>query len=428
MVIHTVKAGETIYSIARTYGVPAPRLISDNGLTTPDELAVGQTIVILYHDKVHIVTEGETLTSIAEANGTTVYQLLRNNPALDGLPQIYPGQALVVSYSGAGGLGDYSITGYAYQFIDRDVLRKTLPYLTYLTVFGYGFHEDGTLVSIDDDEVVDSARAYGVGPILLLSTIGDDGKFNSARSTALIQNSGLASKVTDALLEVMRSKGYVGIDVDFEYIPATDREAYIEFLRALTDRMHAEGYTVSVDLAPKTRDDMPGLLYEGLDYKAIGEIVDFVLLMTYEYGYKYSEPMAVAPIPEVRAVLEYAVTQIPREKINMGVPNYAYDWPLPYVKGETAARTLGVVEATEQAFDVGSEILYDERARSPYYNYTRDAVRHEVWLENANSIDAKLRLAAEFELNGVSVWNVMKFFPGLWLVGNQLYNIRRGNL
>ena len=70
---------------------------------------------------------------------------------------------------------------------------------------------------------------------------------------------------------------------------------------------------------------------------AIGGIADSVLLMTYEWGYTYGPPMAVAPINHVRRVAEYGASVIDPEKIQMGIPNYGYDWPLPFVQGQTRA-------------------------------------------------------------------------------------------
>ena len=86
------------------------------------------------------------------------------------------------------------------------------------------------------------------------------------------------------------------------------------------------GYTVMVALAPKTSAGQPGLLYEAHDYAALGAAADDVLLMTYEWGYALSEPMAVAPIDKVEQVVRFAVSQIPPDKIFLGMPNYGYDW------------------------------------------------------------------------------------------------------
>ncbi len=78
-----------------------------------------------------------------------------------------------------------------------------------------------------------------------------------------------------------------GVDVDFEYILPSDRVAFADFVRELRIAVNAVGYRVSVALAPKISDNQPGLLYEGKDYALLGAAADFVLLMTYEWGYTY---------------------------------------------------------------------------------------------------------------------------------------------
>ena len=178
-------------------------------------------------------------------------------------------------------------------------------------------------------------------------------------------------------------------------------------------------------LRPKPRPDQRGLLYEAHDYRAMGAAADYVLLMTYEWGYALSEPMAVAPLDKVAQVVRYATSVIPPEKIFLGIPNYGYDWTLPFIRGQSRARTIGNVQAVEQAIQVGAPIQYDETAQSPHYNYWRDRAEHEVWFEDARSIRAKLALAGEYRLHGVSVWNIMRWFPQLWLVLNNLYAIEK---
>ena len=135
-------------------------------------------------------------------------------------------------------------------------------------------------------------------------------------------------------------KQFAGVDVDFEYIIASDRDLFTAFVAELRGRMNESGRTVSVALAPKTSDDQPGLLYEGKDYAGLGAAADSVLLMTYEWGHAYSPPMAVAPVDQVRRVVEYAVSRIDPAKINLGIPNYGYDWTLPFSEGAPRARTI----------------------------------------------------------------------------------------
>ena len=222
----------------------------------------------------------------------------------------------------------------------------------------------------------------------------------------------------------MARKGFAGLDVDFEYLPGTLADAYAAFLGRLRRLLGAQGWFVWAALAPKTSAGQPGLLYEGHNYAKVGAAVDAVLLMTYEWGYTYGPPMAVAPLPNVRAVLGYAVTEIPAAKILLGVPNYGYDWPLPFVQGTTRAQSISNQEAIRLAVHYGVDIQYDETAQSPFFRYTgEDGVIHEVWFEDARSMRAKLSLVAEYGFLGAGFWNLMRPFSQTWLTLASLYDI-----
>ncbi len=133
--------------------------------------------------------------------------------------------------------------------------------------------------------------------------------------------------------------------------------------------------------------------------------------------------MAVAPIPSVRRVLDYGVTEIPAYKIHMGIPNYGYDWPLPFAQGVTKAETIGNVQAVQIAAANGAEIQFDGEAMAPYFFYERDGVRHEVWFEDVRSIQAKLALVDEYGFRGVGYWNLMRPFLVNWLLLNASFEI-----
>ena len=166
-------------------------------------------------------------------------------------------------------------------------------------------------------------------------------------------------------------------------------------------------------LAPKVRADQPGVLYEGHDYAGMGRAADYCLLMTYEWGYTYGEPMAVSPINHVRRVLEYGLTEIPAEKILMGMSNYGYDWALPFVRGESKAEKLTNYQAQARAEYYGVPVEWDETAQAPFYTYATPAgVKHVVWFENERSWQARLALVAEYGLAGISIWNIMHIFYG----------------
>lgn len=426
MEIHIVQSGETLYGIAGRYGTDPELLRELNGLEGDAALAVGQTLVIRHVETFHIVQPGQTLDAIARQYGIPLRQLYRNNYHLGGNPTVQPGQSLVIAYRDRPASATRT-NGYAYPFIPRDLLSAELPYMSYLTPFTYGITAEGGLLPLADEVLLNEARRLGTVPLMHLSTLTETDNFSSERAVQVLTTPALQETIITQILDTISAKGYRGLDVDFEYIPAAQRENYAAFIRTLREQLAPMGLPVIVALAPKTYARQPGLLYEAHDYALLGAAADFVLLMTYEWGYTAGPPMAVAPLPNVRQVLDYAVTEIPREKIYLGIPNYGYDWPLPFVQGTTRARSISNQEAVEIALRYGADIQYDQTAQSPWFTYTApDGAAHEVWFEDARSMSAKLRLIDEYGLFGAGYWNLMRPYPQGWAVLNALYEVADG--
>lgn len=421
--IETVRPGDTVGSVAARLNVPEDLLAELNGITVNTPLVVGQALVALTPEVLYTVLPGDTLYSIARAFSTSVVQLYRNNPGLSGSPQVEVNRTLVIRYREEP-TRSLEVNAYAYPSIAGELLDETLPYLTYFTPFTYGFTLTGELIPPLDEEMIARALRYGVTPWMHLSTLTEQGNFSSALGLALLRDPVAQETLTANILRTMEEKNYQGLDVDFEFLGAEGAALYAEFIAALRRQLALRGYEVLVALAPKVRADQPGTLYEGHDYAALGAAADGVLLMTYEWGYTYGPPMAVAPIPAVRRVLDYAVTVIPREKIFMGVPTYGYDWPLPYASGVTQARSLSNPEAVELALTYGAEIQFDPAVEAPYFVYTVEGVAHEVWFEDARSIAAKLELVGEYGFRGIGYWNLDRPFPQNWSLLNSRYQVK----
>ncbi|MDO4302795.1 MAG: glycosyl hydrolase family 18 protein [Bacillota bacterium] len=377
MEIYVVEPGDTVDLIASYYGIPVSAIVYTNQLTYPYALAIGQALLI--------------------------------NTDIPSSPS-YPA----------------SINGYAYPFIEDTVLNETLPYLTTLSVFSYGFTTEGDLISpaLDDSFMILAAQNAGVAPILTLTPFGPDGQFNNFLITTLVNNEAVKQNLLANLLAAIQEKGFRGVDIDFEYILPADRIPFADFVSDTRNYLSPYGYHVSVALAPKIADDQPGLLYQGKDYGLLGAAADSVLLMTYEWGYTYGPPMAVAPINKVREVVEYAVTRIDPAKIDLGIPNYGYDWTLPYIRGTSAARPIGNVEAVQIAVSVGAVIQFDETAMSPFFRYEENGVQHEVWFEDVRSLREKFSLLPTYGLRGIGYWQIMRFFRANWLLLADTFLIR----
>lgn len=425
VIIHVVQPGETLNTIAEQYGVTPERLIIDNELPNPENLVVGQSMIVRIPTEVYTVQPGDTLASIASSYDITTKDLLRNNPWA--AVELNPGQTLVITFEEESKLSNALINGYAYPFIDRNTFRKTLPFLTYQSLFTYGFTPEGDLVPLDDSELIGIGYQEGVRPIMMLAPVNAEMNFDSQIAHDMFVNEAGQSRLIDNIVATMQEKGYVGLDIDFEFILPEDRQLFINFISNVKNRLEPLGLLTFVALAPKTSGEMTGLLYEAHDYPVIGAIADIALLMTYEWGYLYGPPMATAPLNNVRQVLEYGVSVIPREKILMGIPNYAYDWALPFVQGESMAEAITNQEAIARAARYGVTIEFDEAAQAPFYYYTDEqGVQHVVWFDDARSMNAKLGLIPEFQIRGAGVWQIMNFFPALWMVVNELFNIEIG--
>lgn len=415
MIIHVVKPNDTVYNVAKTYGISPEWIIQNNNLENPDRLVVGQTLVIGIPTLTHTVQEGETLFSIARKYRITVNRLLQNNPYLATDRTLQPGEELVIRYKSEGERC-ITVNGYVYPSINGRVLDQTLPHLSYITPFSYGFRADGSLVSLADDIIVESAHSQGVSPIMLLTTLNTDGKFDNTLSQLLLNDIDMQDYLISKIIETMQLKGYRILDVDFEFVFPESRLPYAEFIKRMKQAFEPYGYKVWVALAPKTSAEQKGLLYEAHNYSLLGEAADRVLLMTYEWGYRYGPNMAVAPIDKVRQVVDYALTEIPAPKILLGVPNYGYDFKLPYVPELSEATTVSNTEAVKLAAEKHVSIEYDDIAQAPYFRYYEDGITHEVWFEDARSIKAKLDLMQEKGLSGISIWNLMNYFPQSFLM------------
>lgn len=134
--------------------------------------------------------------------------------------------------------------------------------------------------------------------------------------------------------------------------------------------------------------------------------------------------MAVAPLNKVREVVDYAVSRISPSKIDLGIPNYGYDWTLPYIKGTSKATVIGSLEAVRTAIEAGVPIQFDETAMSPFFQYEKDGVSHEVWFEDVRSYRAKFALLPEYGLRGMGYWQIMRFFRPNWLLLKDTFLIR----
>ncbi|PKU52266.1 MULTISPECIES: LysM peptidoglycan-binding domain-containing protein [Lysinibacillus] len=417
--IYTVQSGDTLWSIAQRFSVPLQSIISENHLTNPDMLTPGTKLII--PPIIHIVQPGETLWQIAQRYGTTVQVIVVENQ-INNPNMLYVGTNLIIPRE----LPMIEVNAYSYQPFEEaiDSINAVGHLLTYFSPFAYKMKEDGTLQPISDESMIAAAKAKNIIPMLTLAnfTATEEG---SNLAHVVLSDADLRKKVMNNVLQVMQDKGYQVLNIDFENVLPADRENFNAFIQLAADMLHPKGYLVSTALAPKTSATQTGTLYEAHDYEAHGRIADFVVLMTYEWGYRLGPPQAISPINEMRRVVEYALTEIPADKILLGFELYARDWLLPHVKGQEA-ETFSPQEALNRAIKYGATIQFDPTAQSPFYQYVDEQGRHhEVWFEDARSAQAKFDMVKHYNLRGISYWALGFPFPQNWVLLSNHFSIKK---
>lgn len=429
MQIHVVEPGQTLSGIARAYSVTPETIVQANQIEDLPYLVVGQALVIPIAGRYHWVQPGESFYSIGQRYGVAPAELARIN----GIPLTAPLSVGLRLYIPPGPRPNTESNAYVEPYgetVNPNLIassREAVPHLTYLAPFSFQVQRDGTLDAPPLGDLLNIAREGGAVPMLVVTNL-EEGGFSAELGQAILNDQQVQDRLMNEIVRLIREMGFRDVHFDFEFLRPQDREAYNRFLRRAVDTIHAEGALVSTALAPKQSAEQVGQWYEAHDYAFHGDTVDFVVLMTYEWGYSGGPPMAVSPIDQVRKVLDFAVTQIPRNKIMMGQNLYGYDWTLPYRPGGEYARALSPQEAIRLAAREGVRIQYDPTAQAPFFRYQDDQGRtHEVWFEDARSIQAKFNLMKEMALRGISYWKLGLSFPQNWLLLDDNFTVvKRG--
>ena len=423
MIAYVVQSGDSLYSIAQRYGVTPDAIAAANGLADVPYLVVGQTLLIPAKELAYRVKPGDSVYAIARRYGLTVDDIARANN-LSAPYQLQPGMTLRIPVPEKN-YGVIETNAYIEPTTPNPVriINDVGSYLTYISPFSYTVNADGTLNPIDDTAILAAARRNNIAPLLVVTNFSG-GNFSTPIVDAILTNPEAQKTLINNMLRTVREKGYYGLNIDFERISPENGPAYTEFLKRVMAVFKPQNIPVSVALAPKTSSSTAGAWHGAHDYAAIGNIVDFVILMTYEWGWSGGPPYAVAPVDLVEDVIKYATSVIPANKIMMGMPLYGYDWTLPYVKGGPFAKRISPQEAVILAAREGAKIEFDTQTQSPNFRYYDSAGKeHVVWFEDARSVHAKLLLVNKYGLRGISFWVLGPSFPQVWRVVDNMFKI-----
>ena len=223
---------------------------------------------------------------------------------------------------------------------------------------------------------------------MMLAPMAADQNFDPQIAHQMFMNPEGRDLLIDNIIRNMQEKGYVGLDIDFEYILPEDKDLFIEFIAETERRLNEAGFFTMAALAPKVSGEMVGLLYEAHDYPAIGAIVDYALLMTYEWGYLLDLQWQLPHTECPTSIRIWCICNSLR-KFSWASPTI-HMTGLSFIQGESQAEALSNQEAVLRASQVGTTIEFDEESQSPFYTYT-DVINIdmlyglmmlEAWIQN----------------------------------------------
>jgi spore germination protein YaaH len=226
-----------------------------------------------------------------------------------------------------------------------------------------------------------------------------------------------------ALVKLASHPGYAGLDIDFEsfaYDPQHDvaledrlAAQYSELIAQTCTALHAIGRSCQVAVMARTSSvhtyahgDIPTWLY---DYRALAAAADRVQVMAYDYHSPGGPAGPIAPLPWVRRVLAYAVTQGQAAHFELGVPAYGYDW-----YGRTSATALYAGQVAALLGEVHAHPRWNRTDGELTFSYREHHHRHTVWVVDARADRERAAAAAAAGFSGVAVWAAGYEQPQLW--------------
>ncbi len=416
--IYVVQSGDSIFSIANKYRVTMDSIRITNGLSS-DQIVPGQDLLIPTDQ--YIVQPGDSLYVISQMAMVPIerikaYNGLQSNALTIGMQLYLPPRSRYNAYS----------FGYIYPTTpenDQLITSTYAPLNTYFGIFEHHVNVNGDLRPLDDQRIVNLSRQNFVAPIAVITNLTSTG-FSPYIVQQVLSSPTIRQRLIDNIDELLRSRNYAGVNIDFELVPAEERDHFTTFLRELRNRIKPAGYSISVALPFKTSDDSPSW-NRGYDYRGIGSAVDFVFLMAYDWHEASSQPGPVAPINKVRKTVNYAIQTMGANKVILGVPRYGYDWTMSNGTS-VSAKAISVADAYKTAMSHNVPISYSAEYQQPFFTYWDDTGRrHVVWFEDARGLAQKLQLITDRRLRGIGSWHLGLPFTQFAVLLREFFNIRR---
>lgn len=285
----------------------------------------------------------------------------------------------------------------------------------------YSADGEGLVWGEPNPAVVETARRMKVRLMPIVVNPG----FNQEMMHALLAKPAARRRMIGSLVSECRKYSYYGIQFDFENVSYLDRDALTTLVAEASAALGGAGFKLSIATVPSGSDypgrgDYSRWVYANwrgaYDLKAIGPLVDFISLMTYDQHTRNTPPGPVAGLPWMQLLLDDAATRVPKEKISLGIPLYGRRW-YSGMRDKDPAVTVATIYAAD-AVDLASAMKtspqWDEVEHAPWFYFYRDGMREYVFYNDVRAFRDRYDLARRSGLHGISAWALGSEDPQIW--------------
>ena len=293
---------------------------------------------------------------------------------------------------------------------DQEKVLDSLEYsknkLSTVLPVWYKIDPEGSLLKIEPVEDRNIRNLLLGTGVKLIPTIQND--FDPVRVSEFLKNEEKMDTFINELVSLATEEAYDGWDINFEQVYEEDRELFVQFIKKTSGRFKEEGLILSVTVHAQTGTAADWSGAKGHDWEGIGNTVDVVRIMVYDFHNKGSVAGPITPVDNLRDVLSYANKVLPREKVVVGLPLYGYDWV-----GNTGV-SIDFEKASEIADEYKVQPIRDRKSGELNFNYTQNDQKHTVWYQDAVSVAEKMKVAKEYGYNRFTFWRLGGEDKDIW--------------
>lgn len=312
-------------------------------------------------------------------------------------------------------IAGYYVENYQDDPVGKIVLSKNLGSINTVIPFSYKVDQYGAISGRHYSNPFALAKSAGAQTLALINNIRGS-NFNSNTIHRMLSSAGSRSRAVNGIARLLVEKGYQGVNIDFENVPAGDRIYLTAFFRELASVLRPKNLLVTASVPAKTYDERSVAHSGAFDYQAIAPYLDKVMIMTYDEHYAGGDPGPVASLPWVEKVIKYALQSFPPKKVVLGIAAYGYDWS--WSKGK--ALNYNGIQNLIKSHQIAPK--WHSVYKVPYFTYKSWGVTHQVWYENSYSTSFKVDLVNKYGLKGVAVWRLGYEDPNIWsIIRQKLY-------